>query len=214
MKIVLQTLLICLLWSPNSHASFEENSRRYLSGHEIIQTLNQFFDLSYQCQAIDDRNFALLGLSFPITGNPISPSPTQATIQWLTKCVSESVLTFQFPPTETSLNKLKTLLGPEVSALFTKSAYNGITDERTNLSLHLSKKWMELSPEVQNKLIASMVSSLLGSDDVIRDFDIIEPGVLREKLRLWPQNIPSLTVIQMIQFIAVNLTVRDEFLSY
>ena len=215
-QINFMILTLTTLAALQSRASFDENSRRYMTGNEIIQSLNVYFDFRYaddNCKEINDNNSALLGLNSPASGSPISSAPTQATVQWIAKCVSTAMMSFITGSTpEESRQKLSDLIGSDVYSFLKKR--KDYYDHESNVLYNLNNPWANLPEDIQDKIISNMVDTLLGGDETIADFGIIEPNQLRAKLKQWPQKNLQITVFQMMQFIAVNLAVSDEFLSY
>jgi hypothetical protein len=197
-------------------ASFEENARRYLSAQEIVDSLDMFFSVhSYSgCNYVDTFNASLLGVNSALSGNPISAAPNQSTVQWISGCIAKASTDITTGMNDTP-EQLKLLAGPEVYAyLISQSVQGEIYSDRSNSIRHFDSKWNSWPAEIQAKLISNMVFVMLGSDDVIRDFGLIEPDALRAKLAAWPQSKPDLTARQMFTFLSVNLALRDEFLSY
>jgi hypothetical protein len=208
-------LLVLSLGAMNTKAAFEENARRYLTAQEVIQTLQVYFDLFPECLSVTNVNSSLLGLNSPVTGNPIAPSPTQSTVQWVATCVSSATSKFSSLTFPAAHEKLKILVGPEVITAL-KEPVPGLPQfgEDHVFSYRISRPWTELPADLRKKLVANMVLVMLGSDNVINDFGLIDPNLLRAKLEAYANDKPSITVIDMIKFISVNLSVRDEFLSY
>ena len=164
---------------------------------------------------MEQANASLLGLNSTVTGSPVAPAPTQATVQWISSCVSKSVENFKFAGPTNSVEKLKTLVGPDVYAfLISKFPMVIVSDDATTIYLHLEQKWSEWPVDVRDKMIESTVSVLLGSDEVIADFGIIEGPALRAKLKEWINRNADKKAIDILRFLSVNLAVRDEFLSY
>ena len=214
MKNSLFLILIALAFSIKSNASFEETSRRYLTGHEIILSLQTILPLPQHCLDINTNNRSLLGVNSPLTGNPISPAPTQATIQWILKCVGSSMATLSYPYEKNYQEQLKILVGEKLyQFLITPPPYTAGSDEQM-IAFKIQKKWSELSPDIQQATVRHVVQVFLGNDDMIRDFGLIDPEVLRLKLLQWPQKVPDAKILDIIKFLTVNLAVRDEFLSY
>jgi hypothetical protein len=209
-------LLVCLVFqaSLQAQASFDENARRYLSAQEIIQAMQVHFDVVDDCVKVNDANSPMLGVNSAVTGNAIAPAPTQATVQFIAGCVSKAVdrakYTSQYP---VAFAKLKTMLGEELVSELSKNfpTFHTLDD---NMYLRLNMPWENLNAETREKIISRIVFVMLGSDEVINDFGLIEPAVLRARLGAWAQGKPTLTTADMIKFISVNLAVRDEFLSY
>jgi hypothetical protein len=190
----------------SAHASFDENARRYLSAQELIQALAMFFPIQSDfsgenCKTVNIKNSASLGLSSPVTGNPIAPGPTQATVQWITTCVSGSMNGFRDIKTQAQLSNL---IGPE--------AYAHLS--RMNYLVGLGEMWSSWPLDLREKAVAHALNTVVGSDDVIRDFGLVDPDLLRAKLNAWPNQRPQLTVFEVLKFLSVNLALRDEFLSY
>lgn len=213
-KLILAGLLC--LGSVQAKASFDENARRYLSAQEIIQAMQVHFDVVDDCAKVNDSNAPLLGVNSAVTGSAIAPAPTQSTVQFVAGCVSKAVerakSETQYPQ---AFAKLKTMLGDELTTELGKNL-PGITSWTMERSLlfRLAKNWDALELETRDQIIARVVFVMLGSDELISDFGLIEPAILRAKLAAWAQGKPQLTTIDMIKFISVNLAVRDEFLSY
>lgn len=215
MKNSLLLFLIAFTFSTKSNASFEETSRRYLTGHEIIQSLQAILPLPQNCLDININNQSPLGVNSPLTGSPISPAPTQATIQWILKCVGSSMANFGYPHEKIYQEQLKILVGEKLyQFLITPPPYMGSSDEKLMIAFNIQKKWSELSPDIQQAAVRHVVQVFLGNDDMIRDFGLSDPEDLRLKLLQWPQKVPDAKILEIIKFLSVNLAVRDEFLSY
>lgn len=208
--------LLLTLGALKAQAAFEENARRYLSAQEIIQTLQVVFDLMPDCLQVTATNSSMLGVNSPTTGNPIAPSPTQSTVQWVAVCVSNATSRFMLPAQfPLAYEKLKVLIGPEAIAAL-KTPVPGLPnyDADQVFSYRILSRWTDLPATVRSKMVANMVLVVLGSDEVINDFGLIDPNLMRSKIEGYASDKPDLTVIEMIKFISVNLSVRDEFLSY
>jgi hypothetical protein len=130
-------------------------------------------------------------------------------------CVSSATSKFSSLTFPAAHEKLKILVGPEVITAL-KEPVPGLPQfgEDHVFSYRISRPWTELPADLRKKLVANMVLVMLGSDNVINDFGLIDPNLLRAKLEAYANDKPSITVIDMIKFISVNLSVRDEFLSY
>jgi hypothetical protein len=207
--------LVLSLGAFQAKAAFEENARRYLTAHEVIQTLQVYFELTPECKIVNNVNSSLLGLNSPVTGNPIAPSPTQSTVQWVATCVSSATAQFAIPIAyPVAYEKFKILVGPDVTDALAAPIPGIKQSKEEGTSYSLTKKWASLPADLRAKTVANMVLVMLGSDDVINDFGLIAPDLLRAKLESYANNKPDLSVLEIIKFISVNLSVRDEFLSY
>lgn len=178
-------------------ASYEETSRRYLTNHEIVQALESIVPLKGTCSTDNlAKEGSSLGANTALTGQPISPTPGQSTVALITRCLDESMrsLSWRDPIV------VKLIGNENVEALEnTKNAFN---------------IWSKYSEQTQKNIIATMVYNILGSDETIKDFDIIEPEVLRNKIFVALNRQPHILVSDVVTFITVNLVLRDEFLSY
>lgn len=192
------SLVFILFWSSLSLASFEENSRRYLSVLEVKNTLGFYLPSVTNCN-FEQGGGSALGMNSPLTGTPVSPSPTQATINWIVSCASSGL---QYLPSAQGESSFYLLVGPEAKAIFQKEGHTPA----------LFRKWSTLEKSLQKSIIRNMTELLLGSDHVINDFDLIAPDVLRE--RLFQGASKSSTVQDALSLIFINLALRDEFLSY
>lgn len=198
-------LLATVGFSPFAKGSFEENAHRYMSGQDIIWSLSMFFDFSKNsnnkevCTELRALNETLAGGNSPITGEPISPSPTQGTVLWITGCIDEYFASYNVLVGDPI--RAKRLLGEEF--------YKSVTDFR------LWQPWADVPENLQRALIRHMVAAFLGSDDVIKDFGFIQnPDDFREQLFIAAQTRTQATILQIVTLLAMNLSVRDEFLSY
>lgn len=194
MKSIFRYLIGSLLFSQVAFASFEETSRRYLTNHELVLAMNSIVPINTCSTHSLDKEKTALGVDAPLTGTPISPTPNQSTVALITKCIGEGFagISFRSYP-------IQRLIGQESF------------DILNNQSL---SHWNRVPAEIQKKIIANMVFVILGSDETIKDFDIIEPDVLREKLFQATQPLGELSNIEIIKKISINLALRDEFLSY
>lgn len=198
-------LLIAFVITPFAKASFEENAHRYMSGQDIIWSLSMFFDFTQNignkelCTQLQSLNQTLAGGNSPVTGEPISPTPTQGTVLWITGCVESYFSVFRVLGTDSI--RTKHLVGEEF--------YKSITD------FSLPQPWATVPENLQRTLIRHMVSAFLGSDDVIKDFGFIQnPDDFREQLYLAAQSRSGASTLEIVTLLAMNLSVRDEFLSY
>jgi len=194
-------LSLVLLSTSLAPASFEENAHRYLSGQEILWSLSLFFDFHQNttnkemCTQLQVLNLTLLGANSATTGEPISPTPTQGTVLWITGCIENYFASPTFSTND--LVRTKNLLGKNFPVAM------------------LRWPWAHLSIDVQKELIRHMVSAFLGSDDVIIDFGFIQnPEDFRELLFQAAKARTNAPVLEIVTLLALNLSVRDEFLSY
>jgi hypothetical protein len=205
---------ILCLGSLQAKASFDENARRYLSAQEIIQAMQVHFDVVDECAKVNDANAPLLGVNSAVTGSAIAPAPTQSTVQFVAGCVSKAVERAKYVTSyPVAFSKLKNMLGEELVAELSQKRLVTLSPDE-NFYFGLTVPWYTRSAEIREKFITRIVFVMLGSDDVINDFGLIDPAVLRTKLGAWADGKTSLTTADMIKFISVNLAVRDEFLSY
>lgn len=198
-------LLVSFAFTSFTKASFEENAHRYMSGQDILWSLSMFFDFTNNvtnkslCTELQSLNQTLAGGNSPVTGEPISPTPTQGTVLWITGCVEEYFAVENVLIVDKV--RAKRLLGEEF--------FNSVTDFK------LYQPWAEVPEKLQRALIRHMVSAFLGSDDVIKDFGFIQnPDDFRELLFQATQARTEATTREIVTLLAINLSVRDEFLSY
>lgn len=197
-------LLASFAFAPFAKASFEENAHRYMSGQDILWSLSMFFDFTNNkvrsiCTELQSLNETLAGGNSPVTGEPISPTPTQGTVLWITGCVDD----YLSDELVLVIDKVRTkrLLGEEF--------FNSVTDFR------LLQPWADVPEKLQRALIRHMVSAFLGSDDVIKDFGFIQnPDDFRELLFQAANARAEASTREIVLMLATNLSVRDEFLSY
>jgi hypothetical protein len=202
------SFLVVFLTQSLATASFEENSRRYLSGQEILRSLGVFFDFSKNttnkeiCTHIQAQNASDAGANSPATGEPTSPAPNQGTILWITGCVQNYLSTAANLAGDG--DRLRNLLGADtVSRLGTSPEWN------------LRTSWSLWTPEQKRELIRYMVEAFLGPDEVITDFGFIEnPDEFRKLMLTTADARKNASVLDIVTLLAVNLSVRDEFLSY
>lgn len=217
--------LIYLLHGTSSFASFDENERRYMTGEEIVWTVDQFFQFNSTdgtCNGIDSANYATpnaskLGLSSPVTGQPVSASPTQATVQWITGCVSKALNTNNIYYICNDMERLKHLIGEaSLKNIFQPTAALSGNSPVYICTGALSVNWSTLTDAQKQTLVHDVVLNMLGPDSVIVDFGFIKnPDDFRKKLLDALNAKPATTtILDAIRFLAVNLSVRDEFLSY
>lgn len=212
-KLVLAGMLCLGSWQ--AQASFDENARRYLSAQEIIQAMQVHFDVTDDCAKVNATNSSMLGVNSALTGNAIAPAPTQSTVQFIAGCVSKAVERSKFGGQyPLALQKLKNMLGEELVNELSQNHTPVTLSMNDNLYFRLTAPWENLSVETREKIVTRIVFVMLGSDEVINDFGLVDPTTLRTKLGAWAQGNPNLRTADMIKFISVNLAVRDEFLSY
>jgi len=206
MRTIAKIFLAATLFSTSfARASFEENAHRYMSGQDILWSLSVFFDFSKNsgntsiCTGLQELNSTLAGGNSPITGEPISPSPTQGTVLWITGCI------------ETYFSQPSVITGDTVRGkrLLGEEFYKNTTNDM------LMKPWSDIPEDLRRTLIRHMVSAFLGSDEVIKDFGFIQnPDDFRERLFLAAHDRTGASTLEIITLLSMNLSVRDEFLSY
>lgn len=206
---------VVILSALSAQASFEENARRYLSAQELTESLLQYFPQnSNECKEVGSTNSSMLGVSSAISGNPIAPSPTQSTVQWIVGCVSKSLEYIQYETSKHSY--IKTLIGAEANTWAEKTAISSTArwEPKQIYAYNLSRPWKEWPADIRSKVISNIVFVLLGSDEVIQDYGLISPDVLRTKLTTWAENNSDKTFMNIVKGFSINLALRDEFLSY
>lgn len=192
-KILLS--LVSILMAQSALASYEETSRRYLTNHEIIQALETIIPLAACSKESLAKEGSSLGENTPLTGQPVSPTPGQSTVALITRCLSGS---FKF--LSWSNPAIVNLVGKEIHETMNRENYAGY--------------WEKYSEQTQKQVIASMVYNILGSDETIKDFDIVEPEALKAKIFEALKKQPNITNMEVVTFVTINLVLRDEFLSY
>lgn len=200
-------LIFLMFFSLTSKAAFEENARRYSSGQEIVNSLDMYVPMPPNCLQIPDDARSSLGLNSPLSGNPISPAPNQATIQWLSQCIATGV---NFYVNAGGAEKLRNVLGPELFAkMFGEVPANSAVD-----TMKLVVPWSSLEKKIREEIVAQFVFSFLGSNETILDYGLTTSEKLRAQLLAALEKRNSLVVLNAFQFLILNLALRDEFLSY
>lgn len=208
MKTIL--LLILSFGIQFAHAGFEESSRRYMSGPQILNTLQEMFpkiSFTTPCQKLSDENRLVIGDNIPRLGSPASDVPTQAFVIWYSNCISEGIRSSVVSDSATN-EFVARYIGPELSKEINMA--NGF--------LWTKLEYLTVS-KVSDLALASMIQLqvfyFLGSDDVIADFGLIEdPKEFRMNLLKSIRKNPEMTLYDMISMTIVTLSLRDEFLSY
>lgn len=221
-KIILIFQVLLFFHGSKALASFDENQRRYMTGEEIIWSLQQFLPTSGQpnCTGIDNpiTNSAAdgaskLGLDSPITGEPVSASPNQATVEWITSCVQQAMTDKNGLCADQK--QLLHLLGPAGFDRITVSASGDHLSPVYYCQYNMDQLWSTWSLAEKQALIRGMVLNFLGPDSVIMDFGLIKNVDDFRKILLDKLDAKSdRTVASVITFLAMNLSIRDEFLSY
>lgn len=219
-KFILIVSVVCA--SMSAHASFEERSRRYLSGHELLMTIQSLLPAyqSYEnteCHSLVELNRNFLGDSQALTGEPISVGPNQNFVQWLNQCVSKSlehmglldiVDGFMFN------EKTDNLIGPEGIAYLQSKKNNPTSSVLAIPGVFVDRLVVE-DPLFIEKLVEHQVKFFLGSDETIRDFGLIQdPKAYRAELVKNILSKKDLNFKQAIIRLTVQMMLRDEFLSY
>ena len=201
-KFILFSLVIFeLIGASTVRASFEENSRRYLSGPELIDAMATVIgpSIAQECNSVTKATASLLGVNQARNGEPVAGTPTQALVIWVSKCVQAQA------KSNSSLlisNSVGMRFRAEKPAVFATPFYESIL-------------WNAWSTEVKKTFIRSMVENILGPDEVILDYGFIDNvDAFRAQLLANITETPSTTILEVATQLVTNLILRDEFLSY
>lgn len=179
MKFLLAFLFLC---SSTASASFDQNSRRYLSYYELINSLNSIFlaageadqsGYTFECRKLENDNKLDLGYNNPATGEPQVAGPNAGYVRWLGNCVSKYMMALRFQ----YISKV-TLLS-EVA-----KQYFSIKYSETSILYYLDyEKFDDLSEQIQTDIIEHAFSIVFGSDEVFNEFGLMDAKVFKEKVK-------------------------------
>lgn len=230
--LFLASFALPLTFASFAMGSFEQNTRRYLSGPELLWSLyrvlprssqsnNGFFSASNSCKMLHETNSSALGIAEPILGEALSPHPHMGTIQWLQDCVN--VYFKDNPELTVPWKMLKAFYGYEfINALQNHPSFSQdfVNEEQwstmgSNLVVHLrSFSWKQLSIQEKVALINGLIFSILGPDEIISDFGFTTKQRLANAYINRLDKTPEKTTFEVIKIISLNLILREEFLSY
>lgn len=195
-----------------SHAEFDMLSKRYITAYDFQNRLVSFFgdvypthSNLYQC----NEGLKKFGFSQPASGQPLSHEPNVDTIKAISECFTSSFANSAHYLTSTSREKYIKFLGQFIPQSVLESKLS--TDTLFN-SWHYRQLQL-LTKEEQDMMVAQMVENFLGVDEVILSYGIIKDvnayrSYLQSKLK------QSDVILEAIKKLAVELALRDEFLTY
>lgn len=205
--------LICflLLGTSIAHGSFEETARRYMSGPEIMLSLAEYIPMAKnvdeKCNKLQQSNHTASGSNSPASGEPVSPTVNEATVQWISACIKSILIN---PTNFDEKNPPDRYLG-EVGFQILQEKYKPVAP----LYGGFYGLWSTWTPPEQTALIQSMVKSVLGPDEVIKDFGFAkDSNEIVQKIKVITDKMQDKAVHQVAHIIFLNLVLRDEFLSY
>ena len=223
-------ILICLMGSV-SPAAFLQNQRRYMSGAQLAEALGEYFSDSNLCAIAKESDLLLYGANSPLTGQPVLSQPTQATVQAILKCVTNSMdnsYVFLIPKAQYSAGgtynysvmsfaNQQRLLGPTLLGWILQHPFTQRykTDiEKVQYGLD-SLSWQDLNAGLQMQILADWTEEILGTDEEIVEFGLIQdPQLFRQHLNQFLLQGGRQSLLTTCRILAQNLLTRDEFLSY
>lgn len=209
----LSYFLVILSLASQSRAAFEENGRRYLSGPEVLWSLQTLFGYQGKSRCLLDSEATLLdlGASHPVSGQPSSPTPSQAAIDRIASCLKTLMDTIGQQEPLRSQGQINSFLTGLSKDEMTRHQLNS---ESASLQ---ATPWKALPSSVQKAIIEKQVQRVLGSDDRIKDYNLIQnPEDLRQHLfhYLNQNSQDGKNLRQTLYTLLLGLVLRDEFLSY
>lgn len=210
----MRTFLICILLLQTSvgQASFDPNSRRYMSYYDLMNSMNAIFFgnenlknyLSSDCKSITENNKADLGYNNPGTGEAIVSSPNSGYIRWIGNCVSEYIAAIY----SQDLGNLQLL--SEESLKYFKTSY-GLPS--ISLNTLYSVQFNSLPEDIQADIVDHAFYLVHGPDESFNQFGLLDAKVFKMKIKshLQKNNFFLPAAIETMMF---NYLMRDEFLSY
>lgn len=213
-------------------ASFEQNTRRYLSGPELLWSLYRVlphsetlfvanYSLDEPCKMLSEKNTSALGVAEPTLGEAMSPHPHSGTIQWLQGCVS--VYFAASPEIYAPWKEIKAFYGEEfiqalrIHPIFSKDFAGEAqwTTMNSTLMMHLyTYQWGQFSQKEKEALIGGLIFSILGPEEIIADFGFTTKQRLIKAYINRLDKTPQRPTFEAIKVISLNLILREEFLSY
>lgn len=204
-KIILISLLVPIV----AQSAFEENGRRYLSSVDIFAAIQFVFGYTGPNKCQQDVFYGRdpltgLGQNNVVTGEPVSPAPSQGTVQMISTCLDRmwEVLREKYPARD-QLEAFVLAVPPEQASSILNNTESYLI------------RWNSLSLEVRQLIVRNHVFNILGSDERILDYGLIqEPEQFRAMLVKRLSRDPNLTVRDAVVLLVRTLILRDEFLSF
>ncbi|MGZ3774551.1 MAG: hypothetical protein ACXVCY_12285 [Pseudobdellovibrionaceae bacterium] len=204
---------IIILYTSLGQASFEENSRRYMSYGELISSLTAIFSIdettfsyiSQDCKEVTANNKSDLGYNNSLTGEAIVSSPNSGYLRWISNCTGNYIASI-------STKSLDTLnLVSKTSQDYFKSAIR-VANE-LNLYQLASIRYETLPPEIQDDFINHTFYLVFGPDEVFNQFGLADAKVFKAEIKAHLLK-TSRSVLEALNIVMLNYLMRDEFLSY
>ena len=218
----LQILILLLTLCGTSHASFSQNTRRYLSPKDIMALWSQKFPQTTKieyatynhrgCWMIGAQNVNFLGVVNPAIGSPAVLAPPAEYVRWLGTCTSQ-ILAAQFKVLLSHGKDEKLYRKYFPNALLEK--YQDGTDPDHAFKALTGKIWSELSEEEQRSLILFSVEEMIGPEPVLKDMGFVKD--MAEMVVLIQNSIKPFAqseVSAVLQKVLLATALREEFITY
>lgn len=210
-------LSFILLQSSLSFASFEENSRRYMSYYDLINSMKIIFtgnevvsaaNVSTDCIAVTESTQADLAYNSPATGEPAISSPNSNYVRWIGNCVSSY---FNFIGRKTPDTNL--LLSEKTKRFLTTFADSQGWPQHVYFFQFHTVDLKSIPEDIQIDMIEYAFDAIFGSEAAFNQFKLIDAKSYKASVKehLKKQNY---SVAKALEVIVLNFLTRDEFLSY
>lgn len=209
---ILVAFILFSLFSLVSHAEYDMLSRRYITGYDFEHRLVEIFGETYSKNSYNYECFQDIkkfGFSQAATGKPLSHEPNADTIKAIKTCYTlgftGSTFALSFGGRETYIKFFGQFI--PASILETK-----IPNPSGYIGYH-SNPLAVLTKEEQALVVAQMVETFLGIDEVILSYGIIK-DVNAYRAHLLAKLDQSQSILTVITNLTIELSMRDEFLTY
>jgi len=217
MKLTI-TLLSFFIFTHSSLASFDNKRLRHFGPLDVLQVINKRFPVSVtisdpnnpiennlpECQKFESVDINILGVSSPLSGNPIQNEPQTVFMNWYFSCLNVlSELHFKGINEKSDLTALAEFLPEDIIKRF--ESYKSLT----------SSSWTSLNPKDQEKIILYQIEQAIGPEEVLKDLKSEDTYALKTSRILKAlATRDSETILENLRWIAIVTLMQPESLRY
>lgn len=209
---ILAAFILFSLFSVVSHAEYDMLSRRYITGYDFEHRLVEMFGETYAKNPYNYECFQDIkkfGFSQAATGKPLSHEPNTDTIKAIKTCYK---LAFQGSEHTLSSGSREAYI-KFFSQFISASVLEAKIPNPAGYILFHNNPLKILTKEQQALIVEQMVETFLGIDEVILSYGIIK-DVNAYRAHLLTKLDQSQSILAVITNLAIELSMRDEFLTY
>lgn len=222
MKHSRRIIMLLSVFSCLSHASFTENTRRYLSPKDIMalwaQKFPQVTQLEYgqqssaSCWSIGSGNVNLTGAVNPAIGKPSVNAPPPGYVRWIGSCTNQIVFA-QFQ--ELKIQGKNEKLWRKYFPLDLLNKYRNKADAEQPFQKFFQSQWSTLSLDEQKSLITFSIEEMIGPEPVLKDLGYVKSmGDMMSLIQNATKDFSQYSVEAMMQRVLLATTLREEFITY